>query len=98
MIPAPFSVPSKAELVDFHSKIEELRLLMTGRAHGGAAKQGRWKKHDTARKVFIETVVLPALRWGKLPSAADTRMLFLPGDDDIAGADKAAMDAWSDTL
>ena len=91
---ADLKTASKDEIITMHAKIEELRVAMAARAHGGASVQGRWKQHDTARKVFIETVALPALRWGKLPPAADVKMLFLPSDDDIAGADKVDMDAW----
>ena len=96
MPPAALRAATKTEIVEMHSKIEELRIHMIARAHGGAAVQGRWKRHDTARKTFLETVALHALRWGKLPSEYDVRMLFLPPDDEISGADATAMDEWAE--
>ena len=67
---------------------------MAARQAKGRATSGRYKKHDTARKNYIETVALPALRLGKRIDAADWRRLFLPGDDEIHGPDKADMDIW----
>jgi hypothetical protein len=87
--------PSKAELVEMHAQIEQLRLDMAARSAGGKQTSGRYKKHDTARKVFVETVAIPSLRLGKRVDAADWRRLFLPGDDDIHGVDKIDMDRWS---
>jgi hypothetical protein len=62
---------------------------MSARQAGGQAKQGRWKKEDTARKHFINTVAFPNLRAGVLPTPHDVKMLFLgpldskdtPGND-----------------
>lgn len=85
---------TKSEIVEAHTKLEQLRLDMAARSAGGKETSGQYKKHDTARKVFIETVALPSLRMGKRIDAADWRRLFLPGDDEISGPDKADMDAW----
>ena len=84
----------KHEMIEMHAQLEKLRLDMAARQAKGRATSGRYKKHDTARKNFIETVALPALRLGKRIDAADWRRLFLPGDDEIHGPDKADMDAW----
>ena len=54
---------------------------MAQRSAGGRAASGRYKKHDTARKIFIETVGMPSLRMGKRIAAADWRRLFLPRVD-----------------
>ena len=90
-----FATPlTKAEIIDIHAKLEELRLVMASRSAGGREASGRYKRHDTARKVFIDTVAMPGLRLGKRIPAADWRRLFLPGDDEISGPDKADMDAW----
>jgi len=66
------------------------------RSAGGKATSGRYKKHDTARLSYISCVALPGLRWGKIPPAADWKMLFMPGDDHISGADRVAMDHWAE--
>jgi hypothetical protein len=86
---------TKAEIIELHAQLEQLRLDMAARSAGGKQASGRYKKHDTARKVFIETVAIPSLRLGKRVEAADWRRLFLPGDDEIGGADKLDMDRWS---
>jgi len=62
---------------------------MAARSAGGRSASGRYKKHDTARLVFIKSVAMPALRLGKRIPAADWHRLFLPGDDEVSGADKA---------
>mmetsp|Transcript_11723 Transcript_11723/g.37432 ORF Transcript_11723/g.37432 Transcript_11723/m.37432 type:complete len:243 (-) Transcript_11723:36-764(-) len=85
---------SKDELVEAHAKVEQLRVDMATRSAGGREASGRYKKHDTARKVYIDTVAMPSLRLGKRIDDDDWRRLFLPGDDEIAGADKADMDRW----
>ena len=38
---------------------------MGERSAGGRDAPGRYKRHDTARKVFIDTVAMPGLRLGK---------------------------------
>ena len=85
---------SKDEIIDMHARIENLRLQIAGRAHGGAAVQGRYKRHDTARKNFIEAAALPALKLGKLPTEHDTKMLFAAADDDVVGDERREIDAW----
>jgi len=84
------------EIVQMHAKMEALKLLMAERRHGGAGKQGRYLKHDTARLSFIDGCGLRDLAGGKLPSAADQRALFdLPGDLEIAGTpEQKEMDEW----
>ena len=84
------------EIVQMHAKMEELKLLMAERRHGGAGKQGRYLKHDTARLSFIDGCGLCDLAGGKLLSAADQRALFdLPGDLEIAGTpEQKEMDEW----
>ena len=79
-----------------HAKLEALKMLMAGRRHGGAGKSGRYKKHDTARLHFIVGAALRDLACGKLPSAADQRVLFdILGDDEVDGTpQKKEMDTW----
>ena len=83
---------SKSEIVHCHAELEQLRIDMATRQAAGRTTSGRYKKHDTARKVFIDTVAMPGLRLGKRVDPDDWRKLFLPGDDEIAGAEKAEMD------
>ena len=84
--------PTKDEIIDMHARLEGLRLTMAERSAGGKSSSGRYKKHDTARKVYLDTVGIPGLRLGKLPPADDVRRLFLPGDDEITGPAKVEMD------
>ena len=85
---------TKEEIITKFAAVEQLKLTMAARSAGGRSASGRYKKHDTARKVFIDTVVMPSLRLGKRIEEEDWRLWFLPGDDDIQGADKLKMDAF----
>ena len=86
---------SKTDIIEQHAQLEELRLTMASRQAGGKDAPGRYKRHDTARKVYIDCVAMPNLRRGKRIPPADWRCLFLPAEDEIGnGADKAAMDAF----
>ena len=70
---------------------------MSVRQAGGLQKrQGRFKKDDTARKRFINTVALPSLRAGVLPSAHDEKMLFLGPMDNkaLSAQDKTELEKW----
>ena len=79
---------SKQDIIRAHAELEQLQLDMARRSAGGKQASGRYKKHDSARKVFIQMVAMPSLRMGKRIDADDWRRLFLPGDDEIASADK----------
>ena len=83
-------VASADQILDAKAQLDGLLLEMRARSAGGKAASGRYKRHDTTRLSYVNSVALPGLRWGKLPPEADWRMLFLPGDDDIKGADKAS--------
>ena len=85
---------TQEEIITKFAAVEQLKLTMAARSAGGRSASGRYKKHDTARKVYIDTVVMPSLRLGKRIEEEDWRLLFLPGDDDIQGADKVKMDAF----
>jgi len=85
---------TREEIVEMHAKLEELKLTMAARSASGRDASGRYKRHDTARKVYINTVAMPGLRLGKRIPSADWRRLFLPGDDEISGPDKNEMDAF----
>lgn len=85
---------AKHEIVRAHAELEQLQVDMAARSAGGRSASGRYKKHDTARMVYIKSVAMPALRLGKRIPAADWRRLFVPGDDEISGADKADVDRW----
>ena len=81
-------VASADQILDAKAQLDGLLLEMKSRSAGGKAASGRYKKHDTARLSYINCVALPGLRWGKIPPAADWKMLFMPGDDHISGADR----------
>ena len=93
VVAAPPRTATKDEIVDMHAKIKDLRIEIARRAHGGADVQGQY---DTAWKAIIETLALPDLRLGKLPTADDERVLFPPADDDVDGEKRREIDAWVD--
>ena len=57
--PAPTSrAPSKEELLDMHRNVVLLLKAMKERSAKGAKRQGRYRKHDTARKnVVVSSIV-----------------------------------------
>ena len=86
-----------------HARMIALKLLMAARRHGGGGKSGRYLKHDTARKAFIDGRGLYELRNGRLPSDEDQRMLFdFPGDLELKAknsqADFNAVQKWADSI
>ena len=56
---------SKQDIIRAHAELEQLQLDMARRSAGGKQTSGRYKKHDSARNVFIQTVAMPSLRMGK---------------------------------
>ena len=70
---------SAEQILDVKVQLDHLLLDMKARSANGKEASGRYKKHDTARLSYINTVALPGLRWGKLPPLQDMKMLFLPG-------------------
>jgi hypothetical protein len=69
---------------------------MSARQAGGAKKQGRFKKDDSARKLFINTVALPDLRAGVLPSKHDEKMLFLGPLHKLESSPAKELNRWID--
>ena len=61
----------------------------------GSSSRGRKTKHNTATRRWIDTVGLPDLAAGKLPSAQDLAMLRSGPRGSLSGAALAARDAWS---
>ena len=89
-------LPTVEQLCEVHRKCCLLLRVMRARSAGGNGKSGRYNAHDTARKFVVESVVLPGLQQGRMPSAQDQRMLLeLPGPVEIAGLEQAEMGAWS---
>jgi hypothetical protein len=71
------------------------------RQAGGLQKrQGRYKKDDTARKLFINTVAFPVLRAGVLPTNHDEKMLFLGPKDNknLPAQDVSDLKRWVDEV
>ena len=78
-----------------------MRLLsMSDRQAGGLQRQGRYKKDDTTRKLFINTVALPGLRTGVLPTISDEKMLFLgPMDNpNLKPEEREELKCWGNTV
>ena len=64
---------------DIHRKrVELLHLKHTVIPDRRNRKRGRHVKHETSRLIWIDTVGLPNLLRGKLPSAEDEKALNLP--------------------
>ena len=57
-------------------------------------------KNDTARKLFINTVALPGVRTGVLPTISDEKMLFLgPMDNpNLKPEEREELKRWVDTV
>ena len=93
---------SLAEVEDIVLQDAELRQILLDlkeRQAGGAAKGGRYNKHDTARLRFIRDKALHGVRWGMLVPEADLRMLRMPPQEELrqrGGADLAAMEEWAE--
>ena len=62
-------LPTVEQLCEVHRKCCLLLRVMRARSAGGNGKSGRYKAHDTARKFVVESVVLPGLQRGRMPSA-----------------------------
>ena len=54
---APSRAPSKEELLDVHRNVVLLLKAMKERSAKGAKRQGRYRKHDTARKHVVTSIV-----------------------------------------
>ena len=55
---------SKEAIIEMHAQLEQLRVTMAERQAGGRETSGRYKRHDTARRIFINVVAMPSLRLG----------------------------------
>ena len=85
------------EIIQHHAELQRLLADMAARSAGGKSASGRYKKYDTARLKYINTVALPSLRLGKRIDAEDWRLLFLPitcPEDRGSTSDKAKLDRW----
>ena len=88
-------LPTADEILDAAAQLEALKQAMRLRSASGKPAQGRYKKVDTARLSYINTVAFPNLRLGKMVPPDDWAMLFGPKDDDLTGAAKAAAHRWA---
>ncbi len=64
-----------------HAQLLECLTLLQNRSSGGKARGGRYLKPDSARRHFINSVALPALQRGVVPSDHDMAMLFGPAPE-----------------
>ena len=66
------------DIAMWKARLEVLLQEMHVRQAGGLQKrQVRYKKDDSARKLFINTVALPGLRAGVMPTIHNEKMLFM---------------------
>ena len=80
------------------AELRKVLLDLARRSAGGAAKGGRYDKHDTARLRFIRDKALMGLRLGILVPETDLAMIRLPPKAELraaGGADWAAMEDWA---
>ena len=89
-------LPTADELHDALAQLEGLKQTMAERQASGKSTSGRYKKVDTARKSYINTVAIPSLRVGKLVPDADWEMLLGPADDDLHGLAQKQAHKWAD--
>ena len=87
------------ELLACFRRCQEMKLIMADRQAGGKSTSGRYKKHDSARKQFIETSIEPGLRLGKMPSAYDWHMVFnVAPQESLGRGNVTVVNAWADSI
>ena len=87
----------RSEIIEHHAEFQQLLLDMAKRSAGGKTTSGRYKKYDSTRLLFLNTIAFPSLRLGKRIDPKDWRLLFLPitsRDDPGTCADKDELDRW----
>ena len=89
-------LPTSEQLHVQLARLEGLKQTMSARSSGGAQRQGRYMKVDTARLSYINSVAIPGLRLGKLVPEDDWAMLFGPQDSDLHGPAKVAAYKWAE--
>ena len=97
---ASTDLPTPEELISWYMATCELKLIIRERHAGGKAKtSGRYKKHDSARLHYIETVIIPDLKMGKTPNAYDAHIVYnMPGPDNVSPNDAHILDAWASAI
>ena len=93
---AAMLLPTAEQLYEQLARLEGLKQTMRARSAGGAERQGRYKKVDTARLAYINSVAIPGLKLGKLVPENDWKMLFGPHDDQMHGPELRAAYQWAD--
>ena len=89
-------LPTSEQLYEQLARLEGLKQTMRARSVGGAERQGRYKKVDTARLSYVNSVAIPGLKLGKLVPESDWAMLFRPHDDQMHGPQLRAAYKWAD--
>ena len=93
---SPLQLPTAEQLHEQLARLEGLKQTMSTRSAGGANRQGRYMKVDTARFSYTNSVAIPGLRLGKLVPEDDWAMLFGPHDSDLHGPAKKAAHKWAE--
>ena len=68
----------RSEIIEHHAEFQQLLLDMAKRSAGGKPTSGRYKKYDSTRLLFLNTIAFPSLRLGKRIDEKDRCLLFLP--------------------
>ena len=89
-MPQLLPLPTADNIVLQHAEL--LQVLSDVRKRN---KGGRYNKHDQARILFIKSVALRGLRFGKLVPPSDINMIRLAPKHELSGTNLTAMDAWS---
>ena len=55
----------RSEIIEHHAEFQQLLLDMAKRSAGGKPTSGRYKKYDSTRLLFLNTIAFPSLRLGK---------------------------------
>ena len=63
---------AREQLLEWWYRAGEMKLAIKAR-HTGV---GRYKKHDTARLLYLDRILIPELGLGKAPNTYDVRMCF----------------------
>jgi len=91
-------LPTAEDIVLQDAELRQVLLQLAKRSAGGAAKGGRYNKHDTARLRFIRDKALMGLRLGILVPDSDMTMIRMPPQEELrkrGGADWAGMEEWA---
>ena len=92
--PDASTLPTAEELQLCEAQIRDVLQTMRDRQAQGKSRSGRYVAADSARLKWINSVALPALHLGKLPSEHDMKMLRCGPLQDLQGVEHEQLQRW----